>query len=247
MAGWQKPHVRRLVCNKRNQWLFVPSEGSDFEAALAKPLQAVEAVKVTQVEVLSLLGGQHTHYKKTIANGFLHHMGHCGEFLVRHPGYKQGSTHGCTRLSTLLMFWNYANVHFSLGWRCSWHRHKTSFFLTPSRKEKRNETIISKNVWCRAGGPGTRKGVMSFIADCLLRQFAYSDTMEVFLRLHNLCKELIKMSHGRSGTTLNSMWEGSGSNSQLCCLPAESFRLLSASFLFIIIYFIFFLAFLLLL
>lgn len=61
----------------------------------------------------------------------------------------------------------------------------------------------------------------SFIADCLLRQFAYSEPVEVLLRLCNLCKELIKMSHGRSGTTLNSMWEGSGSNSQQRCLELE--------------------------
>lgn len=85
-------------------------------------------------------------------------------------------------------------------------------FFFPERKEKRNETITSKNVWWWGGERVFRHA--SFIADCLLRQFAYSEPVEVLLRLGNLCKELIKMSHGRSGTTLNSVWEGSGSNSQ---------------------------------
>lgn len=72
----------------------------------------------------------------------------------------------------------------------------------------------------------------SFIADCLLRQFAYSEPTEVLLRIGNLCKELIKMSHGRCGATLNRMWEWSGSNSQPRCLGVKSFRLLSAFILF---------------
>lgn len=44
------------------------------------------------------------------------------------------------------------------------------------------------------GEPGTEGVsylVMPFIADYLLRQLAYSDTIEVFLRLCNLCRELI--------------------------------------------------------
>lgn len=70
-------------------------------------------------------------------------------------------------------------------------------FLLPS--EERNEKWDNNFKECLAAGWESRGWgwgvlylVVPFIADCLLRQFAYSDTMEVFLRLCNLCKELMR-------------------------------------------------------
>lgn len=73
------------------------------------------------------------------------------------------------------------------------------FFLSSEeRKEKWDNNFrecLAVGWESRGWGKGVSYLVVPFIADCLLRQFAYSDTMEVFLRLCNLCKVLIEMSH----------------------------------------------------